>query len=145
MSSRLYRGDFPSIENLIPPVFPFSVEVETSEFLSASDRVKIISSAEDRRSQVELMINKDNEVVLSARSTNYGNSVEKLKNAIATIPSEYEVFDIGFNIDYVIDAVKALKSDKVKLVFSSPTRMFMAKNDNPDNIQIVTPIRLPSY
>lgn len=145
LSSRLYRGEFPTVERLIPQSFPYSVEVDTSEFLSASDRVKIISSAEDRRSQVKLTLSRDNGAILSARSTNYGNSIESLKKTVVTLPDDENVFEIGFNIDYVIDAVKALNSDKVKLVFSNPTRMFMAKNDNPNNIQILTPIRLPSY
>jgi DNA polymerase III sliding clamp (beta) subunit (PCNA family) len=54
------------------------------------------------------------------------------------------VFEIGFNVEFVLDAVKALRSEEVTFVFASPTRMFMLKNDNPNNTQIVTPIRLAS-
>lgn len=145
LSSRLLRGDFPSVDRLIPPSFPFSVTVDTNEFLSSADRVKIISSYEDRNSQVKLTLSKDTGVTLSARSTNAGNSSEVLKKAKITLPEEVNIFEIGFNIDFAVDAVKALKSDTVTFVFASPTRMFMVKNDNPANIQIITPIRMSAY
>lgn len=145
LSSRLLRGDFPSIDRLIPPSFPYSVKVDTAEFLSAADRVKIISSAEDRNSQVRFTISKDTGVSLSARSTNFGNSNEVLRKAQLTLPEEVNIFEIGFNIDFAVDAVKALKSDKVTFVFASPTRMFMVQNENPENIQIITPIRMSTY
>lgn len=145
ISTRLLHGDFPSIDRLIPPAFPYSVSMTTEEFLKAAERVKIISSAEDKNSQVKLSLTSDGTVTLSARSTNYGNSQEKLKEAVATLPEGASIFEIAFNIDFVTAAVKALKSDKFTLVFTSPTKMFMAKNDDPENHQIITPIRMSSY
>ncbi len=145
LSSRLLRGDFPSVERLIPPEFPYSVTVDTAEFLAAADRVKIISSAEDRNSQVRLTLNKDTGVTLSARSTNYGNSNEVLRKVNINFDDDSTIFEISFNIDFAVDAVKALKSDKVTFIFASSTRMFMIKNDDPKNIQIITPIRMSAY
>lgn len=145
LSSRLLRGDFPSADRLIPAEFPYSVTMDTSEFLSSADRVKIISSFEDRNSQVRLTLSKDTGVTLSARSTNAGNSSETLRKATIVLPDDVNIFEIGFNIDFAVDAVKALKSDKITFVFFSATRMFMVKNDNPENIQIITPIRMSSY
>ena len=145
ISTRLLRGDFPDAERLIPPQFPYSVTVETSEFLAAADRVKIISSAEDKNSQVRLIVSRANGVVLYAKSTNYGNSEEVLRKATYVLPEGEEVFEIGFNVDFAIEAVKALKSDRFTFVFSAPTRMFMVKNDDPENIQIITPIRISSF
>ena len=145
ISTRLLRGDFPDAERLIPPQFPYSVTVETSEFLAAADRVKIISSAEDKNSQVRLTVSRANGIVLYAKSTNYGNSEEVLRKATYVLPEGEEVFEIGFNVDFAIEAVKALKSDRFTFVFSAPTRMFMVKNDDPENIQIITPIRISSF
>ena len=145
ISTRLLRGDFPDAERLIPPQFPYSVTVETSEFLAAADRVKIISSAEDKNSQVRLIVSRANGVVLYAKSTNYGNSEEVLRKATYVLPEGEEVFEIGFNVAFAIEAVKALKSDRFTFVFSAPTRMFMVKNDDPENIQIITPIRISSF
>lgn len=145
ISTRLLHGDFPSVDRLIPPAFKYSVSLTTEEFLKAADRVKIISSAEDKNSQVKLTLVNNGNVTLSARSTNYGNSQEKLKDAVCVLPENETIFEIAFNIDFVTAAVKALRSEKFTLVFSAPTKMFMAKNDNPENIQIITPIRMSSY
>ncbi len=145
LSTRLLRGDFPSVDRLIPPEFPYQVTVKTSEFLSAADRVKIISSVEDRNSQVRFTISRENGVTISARSTNFGTSQEVLKNATFQIKEGEDVFEIGFNVDFAIAAVKALATDSFTFVFASATRMFMVKNDNPENIQIITPIRMSSF
>lgn len=145
LSSRLLRGDFPSVDRLIPPAFPYRVSMNTTDFLSAADRVKIISSVEDRNSQVKMTLTKENGVTLSARSTNFGNSSEVLKKASVEFDDDNTIFEIGFNIDFAVDAVKALKSEQITFVFASPTRMFMVKNDDKENIQIITPIRMSSY
>ena len=145
ITTRLLPGDFPSPDRLIPTKFPYSVTFETQEFLSAAERVRIISSAEDRNSQVRLTISRDNGVVLSARSTNYGNSQEVIKKATYTLPDEEYIFEIGFNVDFAIDAVKALRNERVTFIFASAVQMFMVKNDDPENIQIITPIRISTF
>lgn len=145
LSSRLLRGDFPSVDRLIPPSFPYQVTCDTNEFLAAADRVRIISSAEDKNSQVKLTLSKETGVTLSARSANYGDSQEALKKVTLILPEEVNVFEIGFNVDFAAAAVKALHTDKFTFTFASPTRMFMAKNDDPENVQIITPIRMSSF
>ena len=145
ISTRLLKGEFPDADRLIPPSFPCKVEVDTEEFLAAADRVKIISSAEDKNSQVRMTISPESGVTLFAKSTNYGNSDEVLRKATFSLPEGESIFEIGFNVDFVIDAVKALDSAKVTFVFSSPTRMFMVKNDDSENIQIITPIRINTF
>ena len=74
-----------------------------------------------------------------------GNASETLKPLSLVRPENENVFEVGFNVDYVTAAVKALQSDEITLTFSSPNRRFMAKNKDPENIQIITPIRLSSY
>lgn len=145
ITTRLLPGDFPSPDRLIPTKFPYSITFDTNEFLAAAERVRIISSAEDRNSQVRLTISNENGVILSARSTNYGNSQEVIKKATFTLPDSEYVFEIGFNVDFAIEAVKALKSENITFVFASAVQMFMVKNDDPENIQIITPIRISSF
>lgn len=145
LSTRLLRGDFPSADRLITTGAPYEVKVNTSEFLNAADCVKIMSSAEDKNSQVRLTISSENGVTLTARSANYGNSTVPLKKAEVTMPEGESIFEIGFNIDFATAAVKALDSEKFIFEFSSPTRMFMVKSDDVENIQIITPIRMNTF
>ena len=144
VSTRLLRGDFPSIDRLIPPSFPFSFTVKKESFLQAADRVMVISTPEDRNSPVRLTISKDGGVSLSSKNANLGDAIQTLKDATFVLPEDTSVFEIGFNVTFAMDAVKAMESDDVTFVFSSPTRMFMIKDNNPDNIHIITPIRMSS-
>lgn len=146
VSTRLIQGDFPTPDRIIPPSFPYQVTLKAQEFLVAADRVKIIVlNADDRNNRVRLTRNKDSGVTISANSSSMGNASEVLKSASLTRPENENVFEVGFNVDYVTAAVKALQSDEITLAFSSPNRRFRAKNNDPENIQIITPIRLSSY
>lgn len=145
ISTRLIHGDFPQVERLIPAEFYYSVTLKTEDFLSAADRVRIISSIEDKHSQVRMTLSRENGVTLSAKSTNYGTSQEVLKPIEMTMPEDRDLFTIGFNVDFAIDSVKALRSDKITFAFRSPTVLFMVKNDNPLNIQILSPIQMSDY
>lgn len=146
VSTRLIQGDFPTPDRIIPPSFPYQVTLKAQEFLVAADRVKIIVlNADDRNNRVRLTRNKDSGVTISANSSSMGNASEVLKSASLTRLENENVFEVGFNVDYVTAAVKALQSDEITLAFSSPNRRFRAKNNDPENIQIITPIRLSSY
>ena len=146
VSTRLIQGDFPTPDRIIPPSFPYQVTLKAQEFLVAADRVKIIVlNADDRNNRVRLTRNKDSGVTISANSSSMGNASEVLKSASLTRPENENVFEVGFNVDYVTAAVKDLQSDEITLAFSSPNRRFRAKNNDPENIQIITPIRLSSY
>ncbi len=146
VSTRLIQGDFPTPDRIIPPSFPYQVTLKAQEFLVAADRVKIIIlNADDRNNRVRLTLSKDSGVTISANSTSMGNASETLKPLSLVRPENENVFEVGFNVDYVTAAVKALQSDEITLTFSSPNRRFMAKNKDPENIQIITPIRLSSY
>ena len=104
----------------------------------------VISTPEDRNSPVRLTISKDGGVSLSSKNANLGDAIQTLKDATFVLPEDTSVFEIGFNVTFAMDAVKAMESDDVTFVFSSPTRMFMIKDNNPDNIHIITPIRMSS-
>lgn len=145
ISTRLIRGDFPSADRLITDDAPYKLTVNSNDFLTSADQVKIMTSTEDKNSKVRMTISTEDGVNLTARNTNYGNSTIPLKDVEIVMPEGETIFEIGFNIDYVIAAIRALDSTKVTLEFTSPTRMFMIKNDDKENIQIITPIRMNSF
>ena len=145
LSTRLIRGEFPSADKIIPSAFDYSCSLKTKDFLDAADLIKIVSSIENKNCQARLILNKDGGATLTAKSANYGDGKVTLKGAVLSLPEEQNVFEIGFNVDYVVASVKALNSDTFPFEFVSPTRMFMVKNDDVENIQIVTPIRMNAF
>jgi DNA polymerase-3 subunit beta len=143
IATRLLRGDFPTADKLIPVSFPYQIQVDTKVFLDAADKVKIISTNEEPR--VRLVINKEAGVTMNVQSSTYGNGTTPLKGAKVTMPTEENVFEIGFNVDFVVGAVKALQSSSFTFLFAGQTRPFMVKSDDPANIQIITPVRIATF
>lgn len=144
ISTRLYLGDFPSPERLIPAKFDYSITFNTESFLKSLSRVVILATIEGKQPTCKLTISKETGVTLSSYSEGNGDSKDTLTNCEYILPENEDIFEIGMNTNYVQDAVRALGSEKASLVFSSPIRMFMAKNDDEENIQILTPIRINS-
>lgn len=143
VSTKLYQGDFPSPERIIPDKFPYSITFKTDDFLKSLGRVNILSDIESSKIPTcKLTISKQTGVTLSSSSEGNGDSKDTLSSVSFVLPENEEVFEIGFNTSYVQAALKALNSDEATLVFSSPIRMFMAKNIDENNIQIITPVRL---
>lgn len=146
LSTRLIRGEFPSADRLIPTSFDCTCKMNTQEFLNAADLIKIVSSYDNNKTYAARMVlSKDTGVTLSAKASNYGDGKSVLRENVIQLPEDQTVFEIGFNLDYVVAAVKALNSPSFTFEFVSPTRMFMLKNDDPENVQIVTPIRMNSF
>ncbi len=145
LSTRLIRGEFPSADRIIPVSFDYSCKLKTKDFLEAADLIKIVSVIENKNCQARLILSKDTGATLTAKSTNYGDGKVTLKCSEINLPEDQNVFEIGFNIDYVVASVKALNSEEFSFEFVSPTRMFMVKNDDVENIQIVTPIRMNTF
>lgn len=133
--SRLYVGEFPNIDRIIPVSTPFVLNVDSKIFLNALDRVATILDA-GKGQCVVLKCNEDG-AELFARSEQVGNSADPLAGA----EFEGNQFEISFNYSYVNDAIKALNSEKIHLCFASEGTAFLVKNDDPNNIQIVTPLR----
>lgn len=145
LSTRLIRGEFPSADRIIPTHFDYSCSINTQEFLNAADLIKIVSSIENKNCHAKLLLSRNGGAELTGKSANYGDGKSSLQGVNVILPEGQDVFEIGFNVDFVVSAVKALNSDKITFDFVSPTRMFMIKNDDPENIQIVTPIRMNSF
>lgn len=138
ISTRLYSGDFPNIDRIIPQVTPYRLSVDSKNFIKAIERVTIVSV--EKQFIVRLLC-ENGHVEVSARSSSIGTSKEVLQNATF----EGERFEINFNVQFVVDAIKALNTDRVSLAFAGESKAFLVQNGDPDNIQLITPIRSNSY
>ena len=145
ISTRLILGDFPLAERVIPQVTPYSIEVKTNEFSRIVERMSILSSNDGKNCQVKLTINEDRKVILSGESITYGNSNEEVRNAKVKMPENETVFEIGFNSNYVLSAIKSQESENVIFVFASAIKAFLIKSEDENNLQIITPMRLNNY
>ena len=135
IASKLYSGEFPNIDRIIPTNINYTLDVNAKEFISAIDRITIVGNT---RIMVSCSLEK---VELSSKDTNIGSSKEKLKDAKYLTDKDYPFFSIIFNSANVKDAIQALNSERVKLEFVTDARAFLISSDDPKTTQVVTPIR----
>ncbi|MCQ3034869.1 MAG: DNA polymerase III subunit beta [Bacilli bacterium] len=134
ISTTLINVNYPDTTNVLPRMFNFTLEVNSKELLSTMERVSLLSAEHD---VVKLVMTEDEIEVFSRSSTN-GSANEKIQ----TFQYSGERLEISFHAQFVADAVKALKSEDVRISFVGDRRPFVIKSCNDDTIyMIVTPLR----
>ncbi len=133
--SRLINGDFPKTSRMIPNNYPFVLQVNSNKFIEAMQRVSLL--AIERERIVKLSLDSDL-VEISSKSEQIGSANERIEQF------QYEGgrVEISFNVDYVIDAIKASQSEDVILSFAGEMNAFRVTSPEDDSlIQIITPVR----
>ncbi len=135
ISTRLVNGDYPNIKGIVPRTFNYYLEVNAREFLSAMERVSLLSQEHD--GVVKLSMS-DEGVEMFSRSSSVGTAREKL----SMFRFEGERFDISFRASFVADAIRAIKSEDVTISFIGEMKPFVVRNAKDDGLDmLVTPLR----
>lgn len=141
IASNLYVGDFPMVRNIIPTDFKYTVSFEKTEFEAIGKLLKSVMPLDDVP-KVKLTMTKDKKVTLSTAETNRGDGSFPLFIKDVVMPEGEEIFSICFNLDYVLSAISALEDNLVTLKFRGQTGLFRVADSNPDNIQVIAPVRM---
>lgn len=135
ISSRLIDGEYPNTNHFFNHSFSYYLEASSQELISAMERVSLLSV--ERENVIDLIMTEDS-VEISARSSQIGSAVESLKNFQYT----GERLQISFNSVYVMQAIKATKSEDVTIAFMGEMKPFVIKNVKDESlVQFVTPLR----
>ncbi len=133
--SRLIAGDFPKTSRMIPSTYPYVLEINAEKFISAMSRVSLL--AIERENIVKITINQD-ELEIISKSDQIGSA----KEIIDDYKFAGDRFDISFNVNYVIDSIKATQCEEVTLSFAGEMSAFRVTATKDDSIvQVVTPVR----
>ena len=133
--SRLVSGEYPVTKAIIPQTFNYYLEVNAQELLSAMSRASLLSAERDY--VVKLSMSEE-EVQVSSRSEQTGSALE----SIQTFQFTGERLEVSFNSLFVIDAIKALKSEDVRVCFQAEMKPFVVLNPKDDSvIELITPMR----
>jgi DNA polymerase-3 subunit beta len=131
ISSKLYNGEFPNVDRIIPDGMEYNLTVNAKEFISSIERITIVGNT-------KILVNASSEQVeISSKDLNVGSSKEVLKGA----EFEGNRFSIIFNAKFVIEAIKALNTERVTLAFAAENRAFLVKSTDETITQVITPIR----
>ena len=133
--SRLLEGQFPKYNQLIPNESPKEALVNVSQMISALERVSIMVN--EKTSIVKLEFSNNN-LKLSADTPDSGKSEENID-----IDYAGEELTIAFNYKFVLEALKNIDSDIVKVGLNTPLSATMFKpNSEEDYVCLIMPVQI---
>lgn len=133
--SRLLEGEFLEYRNSIPDGCKSVVSVSTRDFIDSVERVSLLIS--DRLRSPLRVLFEPGGIKLSC-STSLGKSYDEVECRL-----EGEGVEMGFNNKYLLDALKAVDSDEVRLEVNgalSPIKVLPPQGD--EYLFLVLPVRL---
>jgi len=135
VATRLIAGDYPNTKGIVPKNINYELEVNSADLLKSIARANILSL--DRENVVDLSMGDDG-VMITAKSSQVGSSVEKIDN----YKYAGQNLKISFNSEFVSSAVRALNTEDVTLCFVGEMKPFVIKTNKDESvIQVVTPVR----
>lgn len=135
--TRLLEGNYPDTNRLLSQHFETETVFNTANLRRAMERAQLVSNA-TQNGTVKLDI-----TLKGVTALVNSPEVGKVKEEIDALSISGQDLTISFNPSYLIDALKAIKSDEVNIRFISSVRPFTLTpvDDSLDFIQLVTPVR----
>ncbi len=134
-TSKLIDGRFPEYDRVIPKESSNELKANRSEFRGALQRTAILSNEKYRG--IRLVI-RDSGVLLQAHNPEQEEAEEELE-----VEYSGEDIEIGFNVNYLLDALGAVEGDDVTLsVQDSNSSCLIRQPGNEDSTFVVMPMRL---
>lgn len=134
--SKLINGSYPDTSKLIPTEFETEIVVNLRDIYNSIDRASLLTNEADKNT-VKLSIDK-NQIILTSNIPEIGNVEEKVEIKEINNPK----IKIAFSSKYMMDALKVLDSEEVKLLFNGEAKPIILKNPNSDDvIQLILPIK----
>ena len=134
-TSKLIDGRFPEYERVIPKESANELKADRGSFQGALQRTAILSNEKYRG--IRLVI-RDSGVILQAHNPEQEEAEEELE-----VEYSGEDIEIGFNVNYLLDALSAVESGEVTLsVQDSNSSCLIREPGNDDCKFVVMPMRL---
>ena len=135
--SRLLEGQYPKYNQLIPSTSPKEAVINVSQLISAIERVSIMVN--EKTGIIKLNF-EDNELTLSADTPDSGKSEEKLDVTYTSEP-----LLIAFNYKYVLEALRNIDTDEVKIGLNTGLSATVLKpNSDDDFVCLIMPVQIRS-
>jgi DNA polymerase III subunit beta len=133
--SRLLEGTYPDTNRVIPDGGETELISSTKELLQSVDRASLISR--DGRDNVIKWTLKDGKVEVNSAAQDIGSVTEEV---IAKVNGPE--LGISFNARYMMEALRSIESDEIRIQFTGPMRPFLIQpTDREDSLHLIVPIR----
>ena len=115
VTSRTLEGVYPNYNQLIPNTFSKSIFLDRRSFISALERIAVLADQHNNVVKITTEPSMD-KIKITADAQDVGSGSE-------SIPANFdgESIQIAFNVKYILDGLKAIESDQIKLCCNAPT------------------------
>ena len=136
--TRLIEGPYPNYEQVIPRDNDKELTADRAALTAALRRMMIVASDQTHRVRVALS---NGSCKLSVQTPDLGEAQEEV-----TVTYDGSPMEIGFNAAYLLEVLKHLPTDEVRLTFKSPERAATCEpvgwDDPASYLTLVMPLRL---
>jgi DNA polymerase-3 subunit beta len=136
--TRLIEGPYPNYEQVIPRENDKSMTADKGALSAALRRMSIVASDQTHRIRMGLT---HSSCKLSVQTPDLGEAQEEM-----SVSYEGDPLEIGFNAAYLLEIMKYMPSDEVRLTFKAPERAATCEpvgwNDPASYLTLVMPLRL---
>jgi DNA polymerase-3 subunit beta len=134
-AAKLVEGRYPDYERVIPKAASRIVVVDRFELRSALTRVAVLSNEKFKGVSLDV-----GDGVIRLRAQN--QEAEEAEDEVAAEVSG-EMFSVGFNATYLLDAINAVTSDSVRMSFTDANGSCLIEDPSDSRYRfVVMPMRL---
>jgi DNA polymerase-3 subunit beta len=134
-TSKLIDGRFPDYDRVVPKDPGNVVQADRASLRAGLQRAAILSNEKYRGVRLSL---DENKITMQANNPEQEEAEEELE-----VVYSGEIMEIGFNVNYLLDALSAVDSDEVELGLSDPNASCLIKAPgDQDSRFVVMPMRL---
>lgn len=130
---QLIEGQYPNYEEAIPKEEGERVEIDAEELASAISRAAFLTTEERHVIRIRLCRNK---MAICAETPEVGEGEIGLE-----VGYRGKEMELGFNPDFLLDALKAIGKEKVRVAFKDPSTAVTLRAGR-DYLYVVMPVRL---
>ena len=137
--TRLIEGPYPNYEQVIPKDNDKQALIDRAALVQALRRMSVVAS--DQTHRVRLSFNGPI-LRFAVETPDLGEATEEME-----IDYRGDVLDIGFNAAYLLEVLRYIPSDEIRLAFKGPERACTIEpvgqgDDVPDYLCLIMPLRL---
>jgi len=133
--SRLLDGQYPKYNQLIPQKTPKEAIVDVNELINSIEKVSTMVS--DKVGYIKLLFS-NNSLKLTGQTPDSGKSEDEID-----IEYEYEDLSISFNFRYLLECLKNMYSEKVKIGLNTELSVTVLKPVNEEDfVCLVMPVQI---
>ena len=138
LTTRSLEGTYPNYRQLIPASFGRSITLDRRAFTASLERVAVL--ADQHNNVVKLALDATRGLVtISVDAQDVGSGSEQLPAEM-----EGEPMEIAFNVRYLLEGLKAIGTDQVRLQCNAPTTpaVLSPAGNESDYTYLVMPVQI---